>query len=172
MFTSTPIQGAIDTKTATRRAWKQLATPATVMETGLYNLTQSETPLLIHNGTSETRKVTMARIEDPSLAPGGRYSTGCAKSVKQLPKPQQATAVLIQTLPFCIDAEGERGCFRNASMAPARQQFSYSIRLIDFFWPASRAVNGFCTIKPAATTERVKSSAMGVIWYSRTSIGF
>jgi len=67
--TSTPVTGAVDPKSQ-RVAWK-VGSSDTVMETGLYNLTQSETPLLIHDGTSKTRQVTMARIQDPNLTPTG-----------------------------------------------------------------------------------------------------
>jgi hypothetical protein len=65
--TSTPVEGSIDQKTQ-RVAWKISGTD-TVMETGLYNLTQSETPVLIHEeGTGKTTQRLLARIEDPKLA--------------------------------------------------------------------------------------------------------
>jgi hypothetical protein len=65
--TSTPIQGAIDSKTQ-RVAWK-VGTTDTTMETGLSNLTQSETPVLIHHGTTQTEQLMMARIEQPTTQP-------------------------------------------------------------------------------------------------------
>jgi hypothetical protein len=64
--TSTPVQGAVDPKSQ-RVVWKVDNTDTT-METGLYNLTQSETPILEHQGTTKTRQLMMARIEDPALA--------------------------------------------------------------------------------------------------------
>jgi hypothetical protein len=67
--TSTPVTGALDPKSQ-RVAWKVGSTD-TVMETGLYNLTQAETPLLIHDGTQQTRQVTMVRIQDPNLTQTG-----------------------------------------------------------------------------------------------------
>jgi hypothetical protein len=66
--TSTPVTGAVD-QPSQRVAWK-VGDTDTVMETGLYNLTQSETPILIHEG-GKTRQAMMARIEDPSLAQAG-----------------------------------------------------------------------------------------------------
>jgi len=68
--TSTPVTGAVDPKSQ-RVAWK-VGTTDTVMETGLYNLTQSETSILIHEGAGKTRQAIMARIEDPGLAQGGK----------------------------------------------------------------------------------------------------
>jgi hypothetical protein len=61
--TSTPIQGAVDPRSQ-RAAWK-VGDTNQVMETGLYNLTQSETPVLIHSGTAQTKQMVMARIEEP-----------------------------------------------------------------------------------------------------------
>jgi hypothetical protein len=64
--TSTPVEGAIDPQTQ-RVVWKITGTD-TVMETGLYNLTQSETPVLIHDASGKTTQRMLARIEDPKLA--------------------------------------------------------------------------------------------------------
>ncbi len=66
--TSTPITGAVDPATK-RVAWKIGGTANTTMETGLYNLTQSETPILVHEGTTGTKQLTMARIEEPPSVP-------------------------------------------------------------------------------------------------------
>jgi hypothetical protein len=62
--TTTPIQGAIDATTQ-RVAWK-IGDTDTTMETGLYNLTQAETPILVHEGVAHTKQLMMARIEDPN----------------------------------------------------------------------------------------------------------
>jgi hypothetical protein len=67
--TSTPIQGAIDPKTQ-RVAWK-VGDTDTTMETGLYNLTQNETQLLVHQGTTQTEQKTMVRIQEPGTQQGG-----------------------------------------------------------------------------------------------------
>jgi hypothetical protein len=64
--TSTPLYGAVDPKTQ-RAAWK-VGNTDTVMETGLYNLTESETPLLVHQGAQKTQQMMMARIEDPNAS--------------------------------------------------------------------------------------------------------
>jgi len=88
--TSTPLTGAVDPKSQ-RVAWK-VGTSDTVMETGLYNLTQTETPVLIHDGTQKTRQITMARIQDPNLAaqpagatqPAGVAPAGAAQPAGKL----------------------------------------------------------------------------------------
>jgi hypothetical protein len=88
--TSTPLTGAVDQKSQ-RVAWK-LGSTDTVMETGLYNLTQAETPILIHEGAQKTRQVTMARIQDPSLTappagatqPAGMAPAGTAQPAGKL----------------------------------------------------------------------------------------
>jgi hypothetical protein len=64
--TSTPLTGAVDQQSQ-RVAWK-VGSSGVVMETGLYNLTQSETPVLVHDSTGKTRQMVMARVEDPKLA--------------------------------------------------------------------------------------------------------
>lgn len=64
--TSAPIQGAIDPNSK-RVAWKIEGTDTT-METGLYNLTQAETPILVHEGVANTKQLMMARIEDPNAS--------------------------------------------------------------------------------------------------------
>ena len=47
--TTVPIQGAVDKKTQ-RTAWTVGKNKTTVCETGIYNLTQDESPALLHIG--------------------------------------------------------------------------------------------------------------------------
>jgi hypothetical protein len=63
---SLPIQGAVD-QASQRAAW-YIGDEKTVLETGIYNLTQSETPVLVHHGTERTEQLTLVRIQDPAAA--------------------------------------------------------------------------------------------------------
>jgi hypothetical protein len=83
--TSTPVYGALDPKTQ-RVAWK-VGDTGTVMESGLYNLTQTETPVLVHENGMTIQK-SMQRIEDPSLTQQGA-AQGPVQTAAPLPAPVQ-----------------------------------------------------------------------------------
>ena len=59
-----PIQGAVDQKTR-RKAWTVGDKKNTVLETGIFNLTKDETPVLVHFGDEKTQNWTMVRLEKP-----------------------------------------------------------------------------------------------------------
>jgi len=61
------VQGRVDPETQ-RTAFSIGNDPNTVMETGLYNLTQQETPVLVHFGPSKTATYMFARLPEPSAA--------------------------------------------------------------------------------------------------------
>src|SRR5262249_12951058 len=58
------IQGKVDPQTQ-RTAFTIGNDPNTVMETGLYNLTQQETPVLVHFGADKTATYLFARLPEP-----------------------------------------------------------------------------------------------------------
>jgi len=58
------IQGKVDPQTQ-RTAFTIGQDPNTVMETGLYNLTQNETPVLVHFGPEKTATYLFARLPEP-----------------------------------------------------------------------------------------------------------
>jgi len=58
------IQGKVDPHTQ-RTAFTIGNDPNTVMETGLYNLTQNETPVLVHFGPEKTATYLFARLPEP-----------------------------------------------------------------------------------------------------------
>jgi hypothetical protein len=58
------IQGKVDPQTQ-RTAFTIGKDPNTVMETGLYNLTQNETPVLVHFGPNKTATYVFARLPEP-----------------------------------------------------------------------------------------------------------
>jgi hypothetical protein len=62
--TTVPIHGAVDKKTQ-RVAWTVGDNKQTVGETGLYNLTQDESPALIHVGKDKTQQWTLVRLKQP-----------------------------------------------------------------------------------------------------------
>lgn len=64
MDTTTPIYGSVDKKSL-RAAWTIGKKKDRVFEAGFYNLTKSETPVLIHIGTDRTQQMLLVRVEQP-----------------------------------------------------------------------------------------------------------
>ena len=61
---SQPIEGMVDRETQ-RAAWTIGDNKSTVMETGVYNLTQDETQVLVHFGKDRTQTWLMVRLDPP-----------------------------------------------------------------------------------------------------------
>ena len=61
---SLPVQGSVD-RESQRAAWSIGDNKNTVMETGIFNLTEDETPLLVHFGTGKTQNWLMVRMDEP-----------------------------------------------------------------------------------------------------------
>jgi hypothetical protein len=61
---SLPIQGSVD-RESQRAAWTVGDNSTTVMETGIQNLTQDETQVLIHFGDDRTQTWLLVRIDQP-----------------------------------------------------------------------------------------------------------
>jgi hypothetical protein len=68
------LQGKVDPQTQ-RVAFTVGNDPNTVMETGLYNLTQNETPVLVHFGPEQTATYLFARLPEPKEAPQTQTAT-------------------------------------------------------------------------------------------------
>jgi hypothetical protein len=66
-----PIQGRVDKETQ-RVAFTIGDNPDLVMETGMYNLTQDQTPVLVHKGTDITQTNLLIRLEQPQRAQSPR----------------------------------------------------------------------------------------------------
>ncbi len=62
-----PISGAVD-KTTQRAAWTIGSDQTPVYEAGIANLTQDETPLLVHTGDGQTQQVNLIRLPPPDDA--------------------------------------------------------------------------------------------------------
>ncbi len=60
-----PIEGSVDRMTQ-RAAWRIGDNSDTVMEAGLYNLTQDQAPLLIHFGPTRTECHLLVRLQEPA----------------------------------------------------------------------------------------------------------
>lgn len=58
-----PLQGLVDRQTQ-RAVWIAVAESSTIFETGLYNLTLSETPVEVHFGQNETQQWMMVRVNE------------------------------------------------------------------------------------------------------------
>jgi hypothetical protein len=65
------IEGSIDKKTA-RAAWMVADKKDIVFDTGLYNLTQSDTPILVHFGKSKNEQWTLVRIKQAPETPASK----------------------------------------------------------------------------------------------------
>ena len=65
MDTTTPIFGSVQ-KSTQRAAWTIGKKNDRVFETGIYNLTKSETPVLVHFGSDRTQQLLLVRMEQPS----------------------------------------------------------------------------------------------------------
>jgi len=62
--TSTPVYGSVDRKTQ-RAAWVVGERKETVYETGIANLTEAETTMLVHFGKARTKQWTLVRLAPP-----------------------------------------------------------------------------------------------------------
>jgi hypothetical protein len=67
--TVTPVTGSVD-RTTQRVAWSVEGKKDVVYETGLYNLTQEQTTLLVHFGKDTTEQYKLFRIEKPPADAG------------------------------------------------------------------------------------------------------
>jgi hypothetical protein len=65
-----PIEGMVD-KESQRAAWTIGDNKNTSFETGIYNLTQDETSVLIHFGSGNTQQWLMVRLEEPAAEESG-----------------------------------------------------------------------------------------------------
>ena len=72
-----PIHGAVQKKTQ-RVCWTVGTDTTTVYDTGLYNLTKQESPILVHSGPKETRQELLVRMKQPS----SQSATGSLSSTK------------------------------------------------------------------------------------------
>ncbi len=72
--TSTPVLGSLDKKTQ-RLAWYIQGKPENVCETGLYNLTQTETTMLVHLGKDRTEQYNLFRVQQNKQAAGTPAAT-------------------------------------------------------------------------------------------------
>src|SRR5262249_31952424 len=70
MDSSVPVYGSVDKKTQ-RAAWTIGDKKDTVFETGLYNLSKEQTPVLVHFGKDKTQQWLLVRMEQPREQPGG-----------------------------------------------------------------------------------------------------
>ena len=67
MDSATPVYGQVDLKTQ-RAAWSIGDNKSTVFEAGLYNLTNDQTPCLVHHGKDSTQQWLLVRVEKPKDA--------------------------------------------------------------------------------------------------------
>jgi uncharacterized protein (TIGR03000 family) len=128
-----PVYGAVDKKTQ-RAAWTVGKDNNTVFDTGFYNLTKDETPVLVHMGKDRTQQrmlVRMAEPEEGGAAPAKRKAASPGGTAAG-----QATAVVTVLVP--ADAEvffdGERmtetGTERRFVTPPLTvgENYSYQVR--------------------------------------------
>ena len=71
------VQGRVD-KDTQRVAFTIGNDPNTVMETGMFNLTQNETPVLVHFGPTQTANYLFVRLPEPSQEQAAAATTAAA----------------------------------------------------------------------------------------------
>lgn len=72
-FDVLPVQGAVDKKTQ-RVCWTVGTDKSTVYDTGLYNLTKSEAPILVHTSATNTQQDLLVRMKQPNQPSTGTLS--------------------------------------------------------------------------------------------------
>jgi hypothetical protein len=65
MDTTTPVYGSVDKKNQ-RAAWTIGKSNDRVFDTGIYNLTKPQSPVLVHFGSDKTQQWLLVRVEQPS----------------------------------------------------------------------------------------------------------
>ena len=65
-----PLQGAVNKKTQ-RVCWTVGGDKTTVYDTGLYNLTKGEAPILVHTGPKSTQQELLVRLKEPHQSGSG-----------------------------------------------------------------------------------------------------
>src|SRR5205085_10302294 len=83
------LQGKVDPQTQ-RVAFTIGNDPNTVMETGLYNLTQNTTPVLVHFGPEKTATYLFARLPEPKEGEQQTQTAAAPGPAPQGPAPQGA----------------------------------------------------------------------------------
>jgi hypothetical protein len=69
-----PIQGVVD-KASQRAVWTIGDNKDTVLETGIYNLTEDETAVLVHFGPEQTQQWLLVRLDEPEEDPAAEQPT-------------------------------------------------------------------------------------------------
>ena len=64
MDTTSPVQGSVNKRS--QRRWTIGDKKDTVFETGIYNLTKEQTPLLVHFGKDRTQQWLLVRMQQPA----------------------------------------------------------------------------------------------------------
>jgi hypothetical protein len=72
-----PVQGSANLQTQ-RVAFTVGDKKTTVIETGLYNLTKDEAPVLIHFGADRTEQWLLVRLKNPDAAPDSSATSAAA----------------------------------------------------------------------------------------------
>jgi uncharacterized protein (TIGR03000 family) len=94
--TTKDVFGSVDKKTQ-RAAWTIGKDNKTVFETGFYNLTKDETPVLVHVGKDKTQQWMLVRMAEPKNGEAAPAQSAAAPS--QSAPARQATASLTVIVP-------------------------------------------------------------------------
>jgi len=132
--TTLPVRGAVDKKTQ-RASWIVGDQKTTVYDTGIYNLTKDESPVLIHFGKDRTQQWLLVRVkENDAKAP----PVNTAAEVAPPPTPSSSDAIARVTVIVPADADvfidgtqmTQTGTVRTFSTPPLEKgyRYSYTIR--------------------------------------------
>jgi len=62
---TTPVEGSVDSKTQ-RACWTVGNKTDRVFDTGIYNLTKDQAPILVHTGNDQTEQMLLVRLQQPN----------------------------------------------------------------------------------------------------------
>jgi hypothetical protein len=82
----TPVHGAVD-KTTQRVSMKLEGNDTLIVETGLYNLTNDEVPILVHFGPDRQEGRVLVRLKNPEAEAAPKTATAAPKPAAPATKP-------------------------------------------------------------------------------------
>lgn len=132
---NSPVRGAVDKKTQ-RASWVVGDNTATVFDTGIYNLTKEQSPLLVHFGKDRTQQWLLVRVRQQDAE--GSSAAGTAAEAAPAAPSGAATEAVVTVIVPTADAEvffdgaptTETGTTRTFNTPPldGGQTYTYTIR--------------------------------------------
>jgi uncharacterized protein (TIGR03000 family) len=130
MDTTSPVYGSVDKKTQ-RAAWTIGDKKTPVFEAGLFNLTKSESPVLVHFGPDKTQQWLLVRIEQKNTQAASGTQPAATPASARSPAPAQVTVIVPTDAQVFFDGSpttqtGSQRLFVTPDLEPGRT-FYYEI---------------------------------------------